>query len=94
MWCTLCAQGCSLKFCLHCILLGINIDFILRFDEHVSEICKTDSKQYVFLKRLGRFLTKQGKMTIYNSFIVSNFYYCPLAWHFCRASSTNKIEKI
>ena len=44
-------------------------------------------------KRLGRFLTKQGKMTIYNSFIVSNFNYCPLAWHFCSASSTNKIEK-
>ena len=33
-------------------------------------------------------------MTIYNSFIVSSFNYCPLVWHFCSASSTNKIEKI
>ena len=74
-------------------LLGINIDFMLRFDDHVAEICKKASKQLAVLKRLGRFLTKQGKMTIYNSFIVSNFNYCPLAWHFCRASSTNKIEK-
>ena len=32
-------------------------------------------------------------MTIYDSFIVSNFNYCPLAWHFCRTSSTNKLEK-
>ena len=55
---------------------------------------KKASKQLVDLKRLGRFLTKQGKMTIYNSFIVSYFNYCPLAWHFCSASSTNKIEKI
>ena len=70
-------------------LLGINIDFMLRFDDHVSEICKKASKQLAVLKRLGRFLTKQGKMTIYNSFIVSNFNYCPLAWHF-----SNKIEKI
>ena len=54
-------------------LLGINIDFMLRFDDHVSEICKKASKQLAVLKRLGRFLTKQGKMTIYNSFIVSNF---------------------
>ena len=38
-------------------------------------------------------LTKQGKMTIYNSFIVFNFNYCPLAWHFCSTSSTNKLEK-
>ena len=45
------------------------------------------------LVKLDRFLTKQGKMTIYNSFIVSNFNYCPLAWHFCSASSTNNIEK-
>ena len=75
-------------------LLGINIDFMLRFDDHVAEICKKASKQLAVLKRLGRFLTKQGKMTIYNSFIVSNFNYCPLAWHFCSASSTNKIEKI
>ena len=32
-------------------------------------------------------------MTIYNSFIVSNLNNCPLAWHFCSTSSTNKIEK-
>ena len=75
-------------------LLGINIDFMLRFDDHVSQICKKASKQLAVLKRIGRFLTKQGKMTIYNSFIVSNFNYCPLAWHFCSSSSTNKLEKI
>ena len=60
-------------------LLGINVDFMLQFDDHVSQICKRASKQLAVLKRIGRFLTKQGKMTIYNSFIVSNFNYCPLA---------------
>ena len=49
-------------------LLGINIDFMLRFDDHVSQICKRASKQLAVLKRIGLFLTKQGKMTIYNSF--------------------------
>ena len=29
-------------------------------------------------KHLGSFLTKQGKLVIYNSFIASNFSYCPL----------------
>lgn len=75
-------------------LLGVNIDFMLSFDDHVTDICKKASKQLAVLKRLGRFLTKQGKMTIYNSFIISNFNYCPLAWHFCSKSSTNKMEKI
>ena len=67
---------------------------MLRFDYHMSQICKRASKQLAVLKRIGRFLTKQGKMTIYISFIASNFNYCPLAWHFCSTSSTNKLEKI
>ena len=75
-------------------LLGINIDFMLKFDDYISEICKKASKQLAVLKRLGSFLTKQGKLVIYKSFIASNFSYCPLAWHFCSASSTNKLEKI
>ena len=48
-------------------LLGMNIDFMLKFDDHVTEICKKASKQLAVLKRLGRFLTKQGKLVIYNS---------------------------
>ena len=36
-------------------LLGINIDFMLKFDNHVSEICKKASKQLAILKRLGIF---------------------------------------
>ena len=39
-------------------------------------------------------LTKQGKILIYNSFILSNFNYCPVVWHFCSQNSTRKIEKI
>ena len=41
-------------------LLGVNIDFMLSFDDHVTDICKKASKQLAVLKRLGRFLTKQG----------------------------------
>ena len=42
----------------------IYIDFMLRFDDHVSEIIKKASKQLADLKSLGRFLTKKGKMNI------------------------------
>ena len=75
-------------------LLGVNIDYMLKFDNHVADICKKAPKQLAVLKRLGRFLTKKGKLVIYNSFIASNFSYCPLVWHFCSASSTNKLEKL
>ena len=36
-------------------LLGIDIDFMLRFDDHASQICKIASKQLAVLKRIGRF---------------------------------------
>jgi hypothetical protein len=35
-----------------------------------------------------------GKLTIYHSFILSNFNFCPLSWHFCSEANTNQIEKI
>ena len=46
---------------------------MLKFDNHVADICKEASKQLAVLKRLGRFLTKEGELVIYNSFIASNF---------------------
>ena len=36
-------------------LLGINIAFMLRFEDHVSQICKRASKQLAVLKRIGHF---------------------------------------
>ena len=42
-------------------LLGIYIDLMLKFDDHVVEICEKASKQLAVLKRFGRYLTKQGR---------------------------------
>jgi hypothetical protein len=35
-----------------------------------------------------------NKLTIYYSFILSNFNYCPLVWHFCGGNNTKKLEYI
>ena len=45
-------------------LLGINLDYMLKFDTHVSEICKKASHQLAVLKRLGRFFN-QARKTYY-----------------------------
>ena len=37
---------------------------------------------------------KKQKEALINSFIFSNFNYCPLVWHFCSSKSSQKIEKI
>ena len=57
-------------------------------------MCKKASRQLNVLNRIGRNLCRLGKLNIYYSFIMSNFNYCPLVWHFCGEVNTEKIEKI
>ena len=71
-------------------LLVITVDSHLNFDK----ICKKASQQLNILKRIGKYLNRLGRLTIYYSFILSNFNYCPATWHFGSEKNTKKIEKI
>ena len=46
------------------------------------------------VSRLHRFMGKEQKEALINSFTFSNFNYCPLVWHFCSCKSSREIEKI
>ena len=75
-------------------LLGVDIDYQLNFDQHISNLCRKASQQLNVLKRLSPFLSRLNKLTIFHTFILSNFNYCPLTWHFCSESNSKKLEKI
>ena len=75
-------------------LLGIEIDYQLNFDIHISSICRKASQQLNILERLGRYLDRLRKLTIFHTFILSNFNFCPLAWHFCTDKNSKKLEKV
>ena len=75
-------------------LLGINIDDQLKFNEHISILCSKAAVQLNALSRLQKYMKKSEKGAIINSFILSNFNYCPLVWHFSSCESIRKIEKI
>ena len=75
-------------------LLGIEIDSKLNFDTHVHEICQKAARQINALKRLSKFMNLDSRMTIFRSFITSNFGYCSLVWHACSAKNTQKLEKL
>ena len=76
----------------HVKRFGVTIDFQLTFDLHISNVCKKASRQLNVLKRIGRNLCRFGKLNVNYSFIMSNFNYCPLVWHFCEEVKTKKIE--
>ena len=75
-------------------VLGVRLDSRLSFSEHVSVSCGKAAKQLNALARVSKFLDFKSRKIIYNSFILSNFSYCPLVWHFCGKKNNNKIEKI
>ena len=75
-------------------LLGVYIDDNLKFQSHVSHICKQAAKQISVLRRFSKVLNEKEKLQIFNTFIMSNFNYCPLAWHLCGPKNTDKMEKI
>ena len=76
------------------VLLGITIDEKLRFDKHVDIITKKAARQVNALSRISRNLDHKSKELINNSFVRSNFSYCPLVWHFCGKSANGKLEKL
>ena len=75
-------------------LLGVEIDNKLNFDQHIATLCKKAGAQINAISRLKTFLGMEERKVLIESFIYSNFNYCPLVWHFCSAASKNKIEKI
>ena len=75
-------------------LLGVFLDNNLCFKDHVNFLCKTTTRQLNTLSRLAKYIDEKGRLAIYKSFVMSNFNYCPLVWHFCGKLLCDKLEKL
>ena len=61
----------------------------------MNKRCKSAGNQVNALTRLKSFLSLKERVVSVNSFIYSNFDYCPLVWMFSHESSlNNKIESL
>ena len=74
-------------------ILGVELDQHLNFNLHIDEICCQTGKQINALKRIRHYLEKDSKMTIYNSYINSNFNYCSAIWMFTNKLTLDKLER-
>lgn len=75
-------------------LLGLLIDVKLSFSEHISIICSKAGKQISALARISRDLDVNTKLMLFQSFILCQFNFCPIVWHFCSLKDSQKIEKV
>ena len=60
-------------------LLGIEINNKLNFTNHINTICRSAANQLNALIRLRHFLKIEERKALIQSFLLSNFTYCPLA---------------
>ena len=75
-------------------VLGVNIDDKLNFNSHVSNMCNKAGRQLNVLQRLRGSLDYASRLSIYKSFVMSNFNYCAVVWMFTCKSSLSKLEDI
>ena len=84
----------NIKFASNVKMFGVHIDNKLNFNLHIDVICKSASNQLNTLVRLKWYLGHEERFVLVNSFIYSNFNYCPLVWMFSSKRSLNKIENL
>ena len=75
-------------------LLGITIDYELKFKKHTNELCRKASYKLHALQRIRRYLSVDKARLLANAFIDSQFNYAPLIWMFAGKTLINKICKI
>ena len=75
-------------------LLGVYIDKELKFDYHLTELCKKAGRKLNALSRISYFLSQEKRRIVMKSFVETQFGYCPLVWMFRGRESNKKINKI
>ncbi|XP_027226609.1 uncharacterized protein [Penaeus vannamei] len=75
-------------------IFGVDIDNELRFNRHVSRICKTVSLNVTALRRISHLLNPQGILTLYKSQIRPHLEYASLAWSSTAPTNHSRLDKI
>ena len=63
-------------------LLGVTFDKKLSFKKHVEDLSKKANQKLHALARLSNYIDPIKSEILMNSFIRSQFNYCPLVWNF------------
>ena len=75
-------------------ILGITVDNKLTFKNHLKNICKKANQKLNALARITKFTSPFQRKTLLNSFIKSQFSYCPLIWMFTSKGLNKEINRI
>ena len=75
-------------------VFGILIDSNLNFKSHMKKICEKANQKLSAFARISKLTTPNQRKKLINSFINSQFTYCPLTWMFSSKGWCKRINKI
>ena len=75
-------------------LLGIQIDYKLKFDVYVETICKKAHRKLSALSRITNYMELPKRRILMNAFFKAQFNYCPIIWMFHSCCLNNKINRL
>ena len=75
-------------------LLGVTIDNHLKFESHIKNLCSKTSQKLYALSRVSSYMSLKQRRMIMQSFIMSQFGYCPLIWMNHSQNLNNNINGI
>ncbi len=75
-------------------LLGVTVDSQLKFDDHTKALCQKANRKVSAFSRVAPYLNQEKGKILYNTFIMSNFNYCPLIWMYHGKTSNNQIDRV
>ena len=76
------------------VIPSIHIDSSLKFDKHVTELCKKAGSKLTALSRLAKVLPFQKIKILMKSFFDSQFSYCPLTWISIHRGTNHEVNRL
>ena len=78
----------------HVKLLGVIIENELKFNRHVTILCKKADQKLNALSRIPQYMSMRQRRLIMKTFIQSQIGYCPLVWMFHNRELNTRINRI
>lgn len=75
-------------------LLGVTIYSDLTFSQHLNGVIAKANKKINALSRVSPYMNQIQRKIVFQSFVKSQFTYCPLIWMFCNRSENNRINRL
>ncbi len=74
--------------------LGVYLDEVMTYKEHVSKVVKKISSRISVLSKVVRYVTLDYRKLLFNTIVLPHFYYCSQVWSTSTKSVLDPIIKL